>query len=143
MMILKVGRNQNGVTLVELLAALAISMIIIGLVSTVFISSFSNYNKSLSKANLSQEANIVIAQLTKIHHKNLNYTLENDTSSQLIKIDTGSETWLIGESTFHYELTPTPVSVSRDTDYVELTLKVSDPNNKIKPFETTTIINRR
>lgn len=59
--------NQYGLSLVELLATLAILSIIGVLVWGVFFQGTEYSNKAFTKNQMQQEANIIIAKLTKIH----------------------------------------------------------------------------
>ncbi|KIL44517.1 PulJ/GspJ family protein [Jeotgalibacillus soli] len=65
----KIIRNQYALTLVELLAALAISGVVVILVTNVFITSFKHQDISQSHLDLRQEANLVITELRNTHKK--------------------------------------------------------------------------
>lgn len=69
-----VFKNNKGLTLVEVLAALSISIMILGLVTTVLIQSFRNAEISDSHLNLRQEANLIITAISAAHEKN-NYDI--------------------------------------------------------------------
>lgn len=66
-MIKKYFLKESGLTLIELLAALAISMAVIGAIYGVLNSSLIFNNKSQSHIDLRQEANIIITQLRQQH----------------------------------------------------------------------------
>lgn len=139
------SKNETGITIVELLAAMTISLLIIGLVSSVLVGSFNSYKKTHSHSNLRQEANLFLAELTEVHHKTQSFTLENDPVTQLIKVNNGSDTWLIGNPSYQYALdsTTTTMQVTRETDYLTITLTITDPNNEVAPYVIKTVINRR
>ncbi|USK84261.1 PulJ/GspJ family protein [Peribacillus asahii] len=61
--------QQSGVTLIELLAALAISTLLIGIVYGVFTYSVQSNNKTQSHINLRQEANLIITEMRKRHQE--------------------------------------------------------------------------
>lgn len=65
-------------TLIELLAALAIGTIVIGLAFSVLINSMISYKKTESQQLLQQEANILLMQLRNIHRENKTYTIAFD-----------------------------------------------------------------
>ncbi|RHW40648.1 type II secretion system protein [Neobacillus notoginsengisoli] len=62
-------KNQKGITLIELLATLTILTIISGLVYGVLIGTTKNYQKLSSKADLSREANLILATVKNVHEK--------------------------------------------------------------------------
>lgn len=68
-------KNNRGLTLLELLAAIAISSIVITLVVSVLISSFTSYQKTQVHVDLRQEANLIQTLLTEVHQKNAVYTI--------------------------------------------------------------------
>ncbi|WP_458412329.1 PulJ/GspJ family protein [Schinkia sp. CFF1] len=70
--------NKSGLTLVELLAALAISTIILGIAASVLINSMNSYNNITSEQLLEQEANLFITQLRTIHQQHQSYTISYD-----------------------------------------------------------------
>lgn len=131
--------KQDGLTLIELLGAITIGAIIIGLVSSVLIGSVTNFNKTLTHSNLRQEANLVITELTKVHHKYSDYTIEIE--NDLIKVTDYDQTWFIGNSNYIYFLPKTTINAS--DDYLNIILTITDTNNQSKTFETSTVINRR
>ncbi|UCZ52142.1 type II secretion system GspH family protein [Bacillus shivajii] len=73
-MLKKYTKNQSGITLLELLASLTISLIIIGLLSAVLISSFTQTERTQSHIHLRQEANAIVLELRRIHSEG-NYQL--------------------------------------------------------------------
>ncbi|CAM3941357.1 PilW family protein [Mesobacillus thioparans] len=83
-------KNQNGLTLVELLAALTILFIISAVIYSIFFSYNRNYNQISQKNNLAQNANIILATIK-------NYHLNND--QYFINYDNDNYKLFIGEST--------------------------------------------
>ncbi|RSL32378.1 prepilin-type N-terminal cleavage/methylation domain-containing protein [Salibacterium salarium] len=67
-------QKESGVTLIELLATIVISSIVIGLVTSVLVSSLNFNDKTQSHINLRQEANIIITELRQQHQEG-EYTL--------------------------------------------------------------------
>ncbi|MFJ8255894.1 type II secretion system protein J [Peribacillus asahii] len=61
--------QQSGVTLIELLAALTISALLIGIVYGIFTYSVQSNNKTQSHINLRQEANLIITEMRKRHQE--------------------------------------------------------------------------
>ncbi|ART77456.1 hypothetical protein B4U37_15980 [Sutcliffiella horikoshii] len=73
--------NEQGITLIELLATIVISSLIIGLVTNVFISA-SKQNELVTNHNsLRQEANLIISKLRQIHQAE-SYTLCYESNNQ-------------------------------------------------------------
>jgi type II secretory pathway component PulJ len=60
-------RNSRGLTLVELLVTVTLAFSVMALVSGVLLQSFRNMEIADSNINLRQEANIIVAMLTKSH----------------------------------------------------------------------------
>jgi len=67
-------QKETGVTLLELLVTLVISTIVVGLISSVLISSIKYNEKTQSHINLRKEANYFISQLRQLH-KGKEYSL--------------------------------------------------------------------
>lgn len=63
----KMMKNQQGITLVELLATLAISLSIMVLISSVLFQSISSMKVSETHVNLRQEANLIITMFSNAH----------------------------------------------------------------------------
>ncbi|RID88164.1 prepilin-type N-terminal cleavage/methylation domain-containing protein [Peribacillus asahii] len=61
--------QQSGLTLIEVLAALTISALVIGIVYGVFTYSVQSNNKTQSHINLRQEANLIITEMRKRHQE--------------------------------------------------------------------------
>jgi prepilin-type N-terminal cleavage/methylation domain-containing protein len=59
--------NNRGITLVELLATITISSIIIGIISSVLVQSFRSAEIADTHINLRQEANIVVSMFSSAH----------------------------------------------------------------------------
>ncbi len=74
--------NDHGLTLIELLATIVISSMIISLITSVFISSFKQNELVNSHNYLRQEANLIISKLRQNHQDN-SYNLCYETNNQL------------------------------------------------------------
>lgn len=64
-------RNQKGITLIELLAALAIGGIIIVVIASVLSTGTSSANRTSSKQQVQQEANIIVEKIRNNYLKNI------------------------------------------------------------------------
>jgi len=68
--------QQSGLTLIELLAALTISALLIGIIYGALTSSVKSNNKTQSHINLRQEANLIITEMRKRHQEaTVNYDI--------------------------------------------------------------------
>ncbi|WP_052131634.1 type II secretion system protein [Planococcus sp. CAU13] len=84
-------RNENGITLVEILAALAIVGIITAVIASVLITGTSSADRTSSKQQLQQEANYIVEVIRAEYLKN--GTLEID-----IKADSPNKKLLMDEN---------------------------------------------
>jgi Tfp pilus assembly protein FimT len=93
----KIWSSQDGLTLVELLAGLAISTIVVGLLSMILYSALKNNEITQSHIDLRQEANVIVTKLRTVHEGKkevaetssylLYYEQEKDKEGNLIKGD--------------------------------------------------------
>ena len=67
--------NRKGFTLIEVLLTLAISSIIIGLLSSALINTFTYYHRTESHIDLRREANLLITALSNMHKTNESPTI--------------------------------------------------------------------
>lgn len=71
-------RNQNGLTLVEVLASLAVLSVIGLLLWNVFFQGISYSKKAATHTSLQQEANQISMKLTRIHQTSPSYEIVNN-----------------------------------------------------------------
>jgi prepilin-type N-terminal cleavage/methylation domain-containing protein len=96
--------NESGLTLIEVLASIAIFSIALILITNVIINSFSYHDKSYDTLKLGQEANLFITKIRTVHEQVDEYTLKYDTTGKLY-INTGDGDRLFGkEDVYRYEL---------------------------------------
>ncbi|MGB6407692.1 MAG: type II secretion system protein [Planococcus donghaensis] len=92
-------RDENGITLVELLAFLAISSIIMVVIMSVFSTGVNSSERTASRQQLQQEANVIVEQIRATYLENeknasidKNFKVRVDTDKLMItKIDGTSE----------------------------------------------------
>jgi Tfp pilus assembly protein PilV len=144
--------NQKGLTLLEVLLALTLTITIGGLIYSVFFQSMTSYEKTYSHALIRQEATIILSQITTLHRDEKTYSLTYNPSAQAILIN-GK---LIGNPAFSYsiELKNNTVTLNSQrvteattitidsSSYLEIELAVIDQSNPNQPFTISTIINR-
>ncbi|MBZ5201206.1 prepilin-type N-terminal cleavage/methylation domain-containing protein [Planomicrobium chinense] len=75
--------NQKGITLVELIAALALVSLIAGIGWTALSIGMKHSALENNKTRLQQEANIIITALSNAHRQNDSYILRYDANNQL------------------------------------------------------------
>lgn len=118
-------KNEKGITLVELLAVIAIAGILTVLIASILTNGTNASQRTGTKQQLQQEANIIVEKIRA--HYLLNekeaaipeiFFIEVDENSINIKDDTGVNI-LLSEG-FEYDLGPTAVSISSTTEKVTL-----------------------
>ncbi|WP_223702916.1 PulJ/GspJ family protein [Sutcliffiella deserti] len=92
--------NQRGFTLLELLATIVIGSIVLGVISTVMITTFKQSDHVQNHTALTQEANIIITKMRQIHQEN-SYTLCYGEDKKL-HLDS-SESASIAQSSYIFE----------------------------------------
>ncbi len=134
-------KNKSGLTLIELLAALAIGTIVIGLAFSVLHSSMKTYQKTESQQLLQQEANLMMTQLRNIHQNNSSYSIEFDSVENiyLITLSDGSKQ-SFSQSKYKTEIsingqpvsTAKIVTIGSNMKQYKIVIKITDPrtNNK-------------
>ncbi|WP_078552416.1 PilW family protein [Bacillus alkalicellulosilyticus] len=148
--------QQDGITLVELLATLAIMSFLLTLLYGVFFSGMNHVKKGQDTVALQQEANYITNLLTKMHqtqdtyiidinpttkaltitdHSGTKYTISNPNLEYKISYQTGAtpETAIVTETTFH------PKAPINPTKIVHIKLVIISPNQQ---FEVKTILSR-
>ncbi|ALC89782.1 hypothetical protein AM500_08355 [Bacillus sp. FJAT-18017] len=110
-------KNDRGVTLIELLAALSLILVVSGLLYGVLIGTNKNYDTISEKGNLNREANLILATITNYHHKQELHTVEADKSeTYVLKYDPLLKKGFIGKSS----ATLVPLQPNTKTMYIEI-----------------------
>jgi prepilin-type N-terminal cleavage/methylation domain-containing protein len=153
-------KNNKGMTLVELLLTITISLSIVGLISNVLIQSFRSKEISDSHVSLRQEANIILsmfssAQMGKsittydLRYKKLNgddweliignQRISNPNFNILMDMEVGgTKTFVINQNTSEQEL----LGVDKRQKLNIKKLQLIDKNNKNNTFEISTVFSR-
>ena len=118
-------RNERGLTLVELLAVLAILGIIIALIGTVLINGIKASDRNRTNQQLQQEANYITEtirhQYLEPKEEKIEFTIEGEDENQILKIDGN----MISEG-YRYDIQPR--MLSRDaTSNILLTYRKKRP----------------
>lgn len=151
--------DQKGITLVELIAALAIVSIIAGIAWTALSIGFKHTAVETNKTTLQQDANLIVTTLSNVHRRNDFYSLKFDSAGQMI-IGTCEDATLcpanltykrVIDSKYDYTGTTINNSVYNGTAFTEmivepkknhtnLVLKMKSANNTVTVKTTLTRI---
>ncbi|MGM8216318.1 PulJ/GspJ family protein [Bacillaceae bacterium W0354] len=151
-------KNERGITLVEVLAALILVFVIGSLAFSVTTTTYENYNQSELRTSAHRQVNLFFSHLTNIHQRAQSYTIKKINESTIEVDITYSDgrhrVYTFDGKPFLYKLQVEQNGVMVDVDnewYVDLTttrsltinLKVSQPsNNRFRPIEIKTNLYR-
>jgi prepilin-type N-terminal cleavage/methylation domain-containing protein len=132
-------KNQNGLTLIEILASLAV-LSVIGLVLwNVFFQGLIYSKKAVSQTAMQQEANMISMELTRIHQSHSTYRLVN--SGCAIKIYDSESSQQPFETFSHSELCISGITKEIDSSSSrDLALTLHDKKHPENKFELTTTL---
>lgn len=147
--------NEYGITLVELLAVLAISGIVITLVTSLLVTTFKQKDITQAHVDLRQEANYIVTKIRNMHHENMEYNLcyqdgkiyldnekKQSLASEKFRIK-GTKDGVLLKNEDALELSesnPCPSEKFNPDIPLIVTLTLVDENNK--EFEIDTVIER-
>ena len=142
--------NEKGVTLIELLAALALVSIIAVLAMTTFNIGVKYNVTETKKTTMQQESNLIVSTLMNVHRTEKCYEIENTTTTAItMKIyddeqctTTPSRQIEFNQNQFTYELileTGTPEKINPQETNYSLTLTIKDNNSSLENSYQTQI----
>ncbi|MBE3569591.1 MAG: prepilin-type N-terminal cleavage/methylation domain-containing protein [Bacillales bacterium] len=99
----KQWNDQKGVTLIELLAAITLSSIVIAIAFAALFSAINIYKNNMAQARLQQEANIILSNLNQLSEKQDEMTISLSSDSQKLTIAANDHTYTYDQN--HYEIT--------------------------------------
>lgn len=150
--------NQNGVTLVELLAALVLVSVIATIAWTALSIGFKHTAAETSKTQLQQETNLVVTKLTNEHRRNDYYYLKTSGTSLEIETCNDSATGTVcggfvrlTDNNYLYSGTIDGIpfaswdpatKIDPKNKHVDLVLKVADPVKPTRSVEVKTTLTR-
>ncbi|MEL3970894.1 prepilin-type N-terminal cleavage/methylation domain-containing protein [Rossellomorea oryzaecorticis] len=132
-------KNQNGLTLIEVLASLAL-LSVIGLVLwNVFFQGLSYSKKAVSQTAMQQEANMISMELTRIHQSHSTYRLVNtDCSIEIYDSESSPQPF---DTFSHSELCISGITEEIDSSNSrDLVLTLHDKEHPENKFELTTTL---
>lgn len=145
-------KNNQGLTLIEMLATITILFIIGGMVYAMLFQMFSNFNTSENRITARQEANLIIAHLTMIHQTSDKFEIEYESENffKTTADDDDSNTMMLGHKNYQYELRVASQTLSETnpitidlTDEANKELKIDlTLSNEHDEFDVTTTISR-
>ncbi|GGE75808.1 PulJ/GspJ family protein [Priestia taiwanensis] len=119
-------QNQKGLTLIELLAAMAILLTTCGLFFSIFISVFQTNDRIQQKITAQQEANYIVSALTKMHQESQEYVINQPSPSEIELKDTKHpmNAVKLGNTGYEYSFMITPAN-SKETKNIFMNEKVT------------------
>ncbi|SOC38280.1 hypothetical protein [Ureibacillus acetophenoni] len=133
-------KNQNGVSLVEILATF-ILVSIVGLLAWNIFFQGTNYSKNaMTKNQMYQEANVIISTLTKIHQKNQEYTISSSDCTIEVLNSGHNKIFETKNSQMCYTI-PTTTVIKSHTN-IRLPLSISDNSTKNNTIEVNIQLHR-
>ncbi|GAM12074.1 PilW family protein [Mesobacillus selenatarsenatis] len=108
-------KDERGLTLYELLAAISILMVASALIYGVFFSFNKNYNQISAKNNMDQTANVIIATIKQYHLKYDEYIIDYNASAQSAHIGVTDSEQILGDARYSLQIKagfPEPESFS-------------------------------
>lgn len=143
-------KSEAGLTLIELLLALAISTLIMGVVFGALLNTFRTYQKSSEHIDVRQEANLIVTKLATIHYgQSKAYTISFIDATEIqVETEDGIET--IGNDRFNYQFRINNGILSADNTTViipkgknlDLSVTVKPIHAPTQQFTVSTIISR-
>ncbi|MBM7570696.1 prepilin-type N-terminal cleavage/methylation domain-containing protein [Aquibacillus albus] len=152
-------KKQDGITLVELLATLAISSIVITIIFQVLFNGLNYSEKAQRTASIQNEANYIISLLTTQHETSSGYQIKLDQNPQAEMItitNDDGEVFTISNTNYVYSFYDTSHETEQEMDlltminpkdsdqnhYLSIRLVVQDKRDSSIRFEIKTIISR-
>ncbi|MET3697376.1 prepilin-type N-terminal cleavage/methylation domain-containing protein [Bacillus oleivorans] len=127
-------KNEKGLTLIELLGAIAIFGIVITVIFSFFSFGANGYQKGEMMVRLQNEANRIMTALTVAYYSEGNFTVESGDENGDGRADITLNGAVISDTTLLYSLSPE--EITSNDEPVELVLTVTDLMN---PAEAITL----
>jgi prepilin-type N-terminal cleavage/methylation domain-containing protein len=142
--------RESGITLVELLATLAILSILVVLSYGLFFNGLSASQQGKEQVNIQQEMNLLMTTITKIHETEDTYSIVVDQypNAHTVQIKGGTKSFEFSNSNFEYKLdyyqqvgTLLPNTI-QTKDPIYITVVISNKDMPSQKYEVKTIISR-
>ena len=138
-------KNEKGLALIELLAAISILFIISSVIYGVFFSFNNNYKQISEKSSMDQTANIVMATIKQYHLKYDTYEISYDSQKQEAFIEVNDSKTRLGDESIKMQLKLGDTELSPLTiidSHKPLAIQMILTNKSGKSYEVETIIKR-
>ncbi|MFT9599062.1 PilW family protein [Mesobacillus sp.] len=97
-------KDERGLTLYELLAAISILMVASALIYGVFFGFNKNYNQISAKNNMDQAANVIIATIKQYHLKYDEYIIDYNAATQSAQIGVATSEQILGDARYSLQI---------------------------------------
>ena len=141
-------KNERGLTLVELLAAITILFIISAIIYSVFLGFNKNYSQISEKNNMDQTANLILATVKQHHLKYDQYKISYDDTKKTAYIGEKVADNLVGDARYELQLEigyPDAVAISGSKNIdssLPLSIHLTLKDKTGQTYEVKTIIKR-
>lgn len=140
-------KNQKGISLVELLAAIAILFIISGIIYGVLFTFNNNYDRISDKSSMDQTANLVLTTIKQYHQTNDSYWIKYDQSAKQAYIGKDTANNLLGDSLYRMEIEvgyPATADISnmKIDSHQPLSIQLNLIDQKGQTYEIETTVKR-
>lgn len=134
-----INKNQNGISLIEVLASIVL-VVLIGFLAWNTFFQGANYSKNaMTKNQMYQEANLIMVELTKNHQNVSKYVINaiDSCSFEISKLEDSKQIKIIekSHSKLCYSIENLPIKVDSNTNSINFNLVISDRtklDNKIR-----------
>ncbi|RSD23322.1 PilW family protein [Mesobacillus subterraneus] len=141
-------KDERGLTLYELLAAISILFIASALIYGVFFGFNKNYNQISTKNSMDQNANLIIATIKRHHLKYDEYQITYNAAEQIAHIQVNGTEAILGDANYELQIkagypepeTFTGAKVIKSKYPLSISITLKDKRGQT--YETETMIKR-
>ncbi|MED1489807.1 PilW family protein [Bacillus smithii] len=143
----KQWNEQKGVTLIELLAAITLSTIVIAIAFSALFSAIKIYKDNQAQARLQQEADIILSHLNQISEKQNEITIRLGPDSRTLTIAANDDTYTYDQNYYEISINSNQLqpgdSVTLKTNTpIPILLYVKDRNLSNQQVKVSTTLER-
>lgn len=143
----KQWNEQKGVTLIELLAAITLTTIVIAIAFSALFSAIKIYKDNQAQARLQQEADIILSHLNQISEKQNEITIRLSPDSRTLTIAANDDTYIYDQNYYEISINSNQLqpgdSVTLKTNTpIPILLYVKDRNLSNQQVKVSTTLER-
>jgi prepilin-type N-terminal cleavage/methylation domain-containing protein len=143
----KQWNEQKGVTLIELLAAITLSTIVIAIAFSALFSAIKIYKDNQAQARLQQEADIILSHLNQMNEKQNEITIRLSPDSRTLTIAANDDTYTYDQNYYEISINSNQLqpgdSVTLKTNTpIPILLYVKDRNLSNQQVKVSTTLER-